>query len=209
MKKLLLTTFASVICLAFPATAQETTVPIKHDAYIAFRVGGSRMNMKMDGEKENQTVFSLSGAIGKKIASNLRGELELMTYGNYEENDIDGTDSFKYKHSAVNFSLNVLKDFDAGIVKPYVGGGLGFAVFNDELTYDFTDSGMRFWGKRSENNTVFNANIQAGIQMPVTEVLSVDMNARYTYFSDYKFFDDALKIENKAISLTAGVRINF
>ena len=209
MKKLLLTTFASVIGLAFPAAAQETIAPVKHDAYLSVRMGASRMNMKMDGEKENKNVFSLSGAIGKEIASGLRAEFELTTYGEYEENETDGSDSFKYTHNAVNFSLNVLKDFDAGKIKPYVGGGLGFAVFSDELKYDFTDSGVHYWGKQDETNTVFSANIQAGVQLPVTDFLSVDVNARYTYFDDYKVFDDTLKMENNAVSLTAGVRLNF
>lgn len=209
MKKLLLTTFASVICLAFPAAAQETAAPVKQDAYLSVRMGASRMNMKMDGEKENKNVFSLSGAIGKEIASGLRAELELTAYGDYEENESEGSDTFKYTHNAVNFSLNVLKDFDAGKIKPYVGGGLGFAVFSDELKYDFTDSGVHYWGKQDETNTVFSANIQAGVQLPVTDFLSVDVNARYTYFDDYKVLDDDLKMENNAVSLTAGVRLNF
>ncbi|MBR1944746.1 MAG: outer membrane beta-barrel protein, partial [Alphaproteobacteria bacterium] len=133
MKKILLTT-AAVLCFALPATARETetAAPVKQNAYLAFRLGGSRMNMKMDGEKENKSVFSLSGAIGTKIADGVRAELEVMTYGNYEETEIDGTDRYEYKHGVTNFSLNVLKDFDAGKIKPYVGGGLGFALFHDE-----------------------------------------------------------------------------
>lgn len=210
MKKMLLTT-AAVLCFALPATAQETetAAPVKQNAYLAFRLGGSRMNMKMEGEKENKSVFSLSGAIGTKIADGVRAELEVMTYGNYEENERDGTDRFDYKHSAVNFSLNVLKDFDVGKVKPYIGGGLGFAVFHDELKYDYTDGIWHYWGKRNENNTVFSANVQAGIAIPVTEVVSVDFNARYTYFGNYKFFDDALKMENKAANFTVGIRLDF
>ena len=210
MKKLLLTT-AAILCFALPARAQETetAAPVKQGAYLAFRLGGSRMNMKMDGGKENKSVFSLSGAIGTKITSDVRAELEIMTYGNYEETEIDGTDRFDYERSAVNFSVNVLKDFDAGKIKPYVGGGLGFAMFYDELKYDITVGLGRYRGERSENNTVFSANVQAGLAMAVTDIVSVDFNARYTYFGNYKFFDDTVKMENKALNFTVGLRIDF
>ena len=61
MKKLLLTT-AAVLCFAVPAFAQETetTAPVKQNAYLAFRLGASRMNMKYDGEKVNKNVIQLS-----------------------------------------------------------------------------------------------------------------------------------------------------
>ncbi|MBO4519806.1 MAG: porin family protein [Alphaproteobacteria bacterium] len=210
MKKLLLTT-AVVLCFATPAFAQntETTVPTKQNAYLAFRLGGSRMNMKYDGEKVNKNSLSLSGAIGTQIAPEIRAELEIMTYGEYKETEIDGTDRFDYKRDAVNFSVNVLKDFDAGKIKPYIGGGLGFAIFHDELKYDFTAGIWHYWGYRKENNTVFSANVQAGLALALTDVVSVDVNARYTYFGNYKFFNDALKMENKATNFTAGIRLDF
>ena len=210
MKKLLLTT-AAILCFALPARAQETetAAPVKQNAYLAFRLGASRMNMKYDGEKVNKNSLSLSGAIGTQIAPEIRAELEIMTYGEYKETEIDGTDRFDYKRDAVNFSVNVLKDFDAGKIKPYIGGGLGFAIFHDELKYDFTAGIWHYWGYRKENNTVFSANVQAGLALALTDVVSVDVNARYTYFGNYKFFDNTLKMENRADNMTAGLRINF
>ncbi|MBR1777731.1 MAG: porin family protein [Alphaproteobacteria bacterium] len=214
MKKILLTT-AAVLCFALPAFAQEitkeqeTTAPMLQNSYLAVRLGGSRLNMKMNGEKEDDTVFSLSAAIGTKIADGVRAELEAMTYGTYEETEIDGTDYYNYKHSAVNFSINVLKDFDFGKMKPYIGAGVGFAVFYDELKYDFTDSGWHYWGSNKENNSVFSANLQAGFAFAIAEKVSIDVNARYTHFSSYKFFEDTLKIENKAVNFTAGLRLDF
>ncbi len=209
MKKLLLTT--GMFCFILPAFAQETqtAAPVKQNAYLAFRLGSSRMNMKMDDEKEKKSVFSLSGALGTKINTDLRAELEIMTYGDYEETEADGTDLFEYKHSAVNFSLNLLKDFDIGKAKPYLGGGVGFGIFYDELKYDYTIAAWRYWGKRSENNAVFSANVQAGMAIAVTDTVLLDVNARYTYFGDYKVFDRSVKMENKAVNLTAGLRLNF
>ena len=216
MKKLLLTT-AAVLCFAAPAFAQntETTVPTKQNAYLAFRLGGNRMKINYNGAKVNKNSLSLSGAIGTKITSDVRAELEIMTYGNYEETEINGTDRFDYKRDAVNFSVNILKDFDvgtgadAGKIKPYIGGGLGFAVFHDELKYDFTAGIWHYWGYRKENNTVFSANVQAGLAFALTDAVFVDVNARYTYFDKYKFFDNTLKMENRAVNMTAGLRINF
>ena len=90
-----------------------------------------------------------------------------------------------------------------------VGGGLGFALFHDELKYDFTSGLTHYWGERKENNTVFSANVQAGLALTVTDIVSVDFNARYTYFGNYKLFDDTLKMENKALNFTAGIRLDF
>ena len=210
MKKSLLTTVA-VLCFAMPAFAQdtETTAPVKQNAYLSFRLGGNRMKMKYDGEKVSKSSLSLSGAIGTQIVPEVRAELEILTFGEYKETEIYGTDRFDYKRDAVNFSVNILKDFDVGKIKPYIGGGLGFAIFNDEVKYDFTAGIWHYWGYRKENNTVFSANVQAGLAFALTDAVSVDVNARYTYFDNYKFFNDALKMENRAVNMTAGLRINF
>ena len=212
MKKIFLMT-VSVLCFALPATAQETVSSAKQNSYLTFRLGAGRMNMEVktrkDNDKENKTLLAISGAVGTTIADGVRAEVELMAFEKYEDKVIDGSGQYYYEQSVANISVNILKDFDAGKIKPYIGGGLGFAVFHDESEYNFMSGMIHYRGKWKDDNVTLSANIQAGLAMDVTDKVGIDVNARYTYFDSYECFNDAIKMKNQTLNFTAGLRFNF
>lgn len=209
MKKLLLTT-AVVLCFAMPATAQEygRKAPAKqNNAYFTVRMGGSRLNMKIDEDKGHKSLFMMSGAIGTKIASDVRAEIELMATNNFEKTEIAVGSRYEYKHGLGNISLNILKDFDAGAFKPYIGAGIGAASFTDEFNYQV----LAIRGKKKETNTVLSGNVQAGLAVALTNTVSLDANARYTYFGNYeiKILGTEFKMKNNSTDLSVGLRFAF
>lgn len=209
MKKLLLAT-AAVLCFARPATAEEwrNTPAQQKDSYFSVRMGASRLNVKMEREKEHKSLFMMSGAFGTKIAQDVRAEVEIMATNNLEKTEIGIGERYEYKHSVGNFSLNFLKDFDAGSVKPYVGAGVGFGSFTDDLNYNIAGVVQ---GRKKVSNTVMSGNIQAGVAVPLTDTVSFDFNARYTCFGGYeiKLFGNKIKMKNNTADVSAGLRFAF
>ena len=216
MKKFLLTT-AAVLCLTLPANAQEAGKKAPADqqkstSYLTVRMGGGRFHMRVDDDKQNTSLFLLQGAVGMEIAPGIRGEVELTASANYETEDIDPFDYIKSEHSVVNLSLNVLKDFDLGTVKPYVGVGVGAATFYDEIKYNMDVLGVsRVRGTKNYTSSVLSANAQAGLAFTLTDNIMLDANVRYTHFGNYKnkFFGEKTKMKNHSADATIGIRYNF
>ena len=213
MKKLLLAT-AAVLCFARPATAQEweKKAPMEQkNSYFAFRMGGSHLNMKTEDEKEKKSLFMMSGAFGTKIYPDVRVEVELTATDTFEKNENVVGGKFEYKHSVGNFSLNVLRDFDARKIKPYIGAGVGFGSFTDEIKRDQTVGFSHFRENKKVTTTVLSGNIQAGVTVALTDTVSVDANARYTHFGDYevKFWGQKIKMKNNAVDMSVGLRFAF
>ena len=209
MKKILLTT-AAVICLATPAFAQGTGTKAhaqQNNMYFTVRMGSSRLNLKLDEEKGHESLFMMSGAIGTKIAEDVRAEVEIMATEDFEKTEIDAGDRVEFKHSVGNFSLNVLKDFDAGQIKPYVGVGVGIGSFTDDVKYQI----MGIRGRKKVSNSVLSGNVQAGVSFALTDTISVDANARYTHFGNYKIkvAGEETKMENRTTDLSIGLRFAF
>ena len=211
MKKFL--SAAVIVCFTLPAKAQQETV--KSNSYLTFRAGANYTNVKVDGDKYHKTVPVVTAAVGTKQTGGNSGigdfriEAELALFGNFKETELDGTDRIEYKQNAVNVSFNLLKDFKGENVTLYVGAGAGVAVFFDELKYDITVGARRYVGLEEKSNAVLNANLQAGLTFPVTDTVSFDVNARYTYFDTYKIFNDTIKIQNSAVNVSAGLRLAF
>ena len=210
MKKLLLTT-AAILCFAMPATAQEygrkAPAAQQNNAYFTVRMGGSRLNMKIDQANGHKSLFMMSGAFGTKIAPDVRAEIELMATNNYEKTQTNAVSRYEYKHGVGNLSLNILKDFDAGQIKPYVGVGIGAGSFTDEFDYQV----LAIRGKKKETNTVLSGNVQAGVSVALTNTVSLDANARYTYFGNYeiKILGTEFKMKNNSTDLSVGLRFAF
>ena len=209
MKKLLLAT-AAVLCFAIPAKAQEwkkQTSAQQTNSYFAVRMGGSRLSIKVNEEKENKSLFVMSGAIGTTIAPDVRAELELMATDNFEKKETGVGERYAYKHGLGNLSINILKDFDAGRIKPYVGIGIGTASFTDDINYQVL--GIR--ERRKVTTTVLNGNIQAGVAVSLTDTISLDTNARYTCFGNYeiKILGNKLKMKNNTADVSVGLRFAF
>lgn len=215
MKKVLLMT-AAVLCFALPANAQEAGRKASADqqkstSYLTVRMGSGRFHMRTDDDKQNTSLFLLQGAVGMEIAPGIRGEVELTASANYESEDIDPFEYMKSEHSVVNLSLNVLKDFDLGTVKPYVGVGVGSATFYDQIKYDLNMGLFRVRGTKNYSASVLSANAQAGLAFTLTDKIMLDANVRYTHFGNYKnkFFGEKTKMKNHSADATIGIRYNF
>lgn len=207
---------AAVLCFALPANAQEAGRKASADqqkstSYLTVRMGSGRFHMRTDDDKQNTSLFLLQGAVGMEIAPGIRGEVELTASANYESEDIDPFEYMKSEHSVVNLSLNVLKDFDLGTVKPYVGVGVGSATFYDQIKYDLNMGLFRVRGTKNYSASVLSANAQAGLAFTLTDKIMLDANVRYTHFGNYKnkFFGEKTKMKNHSADATIGIRYNF
>lgn len=215
MKKVLLMT-AAVLCFALPANAQEAGRKTSADqqkstSYLTVRMGSGRFHMRMDDDKQKTSLFLLQGAVGMEIAPGIRGEVELTASSAYKEKDVDPWDYMKSEHSVVNLSVNFLKDFDLGAVKPYVGVGVGAATFYDEIKYNLNMGLFRVRGTKNYAASVLSANAQAGLAFTLTDNIMLDANVRYTHFGNYKvkFFGEKTKMKNHSADATIGIRYNF
>jgi outer membrane autotransporter protein len=128
----------------------------------------------------SDTGYVIAGAVGyslTSVAPGLRVEAEVS----YRDNSNDGvwttttgvaSDSglLDFDHSAIAVLANVWYDFDVGGVKPYVGGGLGWADVEVDGTYiggtipaiDFSDNGFA-WQAGAGINFAISPNMQLGV----------------------------------------------
>ena len=210
------------MCMVSSAFAQEERIiTSSYGNYLTVRVGETNLStditLKYGNGKiwdKNKNIFSFVTAFGTYVRPDVRTEVEVMTIGKIKESYLDEFETDEVTHSGINFSLNFLKDFDLGKFKPYVGAGVGIAYFYDKIKYDYNDGYDHYWGGERETNFTFSTNLQTGIMIPVSDKISFDMNARYTYFSDYELFENSslfpnMDVKNKAVSVTAGLKFNF
>ncbi len=128
----------------------------------------------------SDTGFVIAGAIGyslTNVAPGLRVEAELS----YRQNSNDGlwstttggegdAGTLDFDHSATAVLANVWYDFDVGGVRPYVGGGIGWADVEVDGTYvggtlpaiDFSDDGFA-WQAGAGINFAISPNMQLGV----------------------------------------------
>ena len=104
--------------------------------------------------------------------------------------------------------MNILKDFDAGFIRPYVGAGVGFGSFTDDVSYNIAGF-VR--GRKKFSNTVPSGNVQAGFAVALTDTVSLDANARYTCFGNYdiKILGNKFKMKNNTADVSIGLRFAF
>ena len=136
---------------------------------------------------DSDTGFIVSGAIGMSLASVLDG-LRVEAEVAYRQNKVDGTwasdtnttavggnavGRLDYDHSTLSVMANVWYDFDIGGVKPYVGGGIGWADTDLDGNYiattpvavrplSFSDSGFA-WQLGAGANFAISPNMSLGV----------------------------------------------
>lgn len=120
-----------------------------------------------------KTGFTVGAAVGTQLLETVRGELEVAyfelnpTCATYrgDQDCVSGWDNGKV--SAVSIMTNVWKDFRIGMFSPYVGGGVGVAVF----TPDFDN-----W---EDAQLAMAAQVGAGVRMTVSDNVTVDAGYRF------------------------------
>ena len=171
-----------------------------------------------DIELSDEMGFAL--AVGFETAGGQRVELEAA----FRSSDIEGANDVRLNSMPVpsgyrlngdvdtwSLMVNVRQVIDVGSVRPYVGGGLGFARHDGTAALavgplpPFLPAVLE--GAESGDDTVFAYQFMAGIE--------VDMAESATLFGGYRYMGTAdLEIESLTASfdthaIEAGVRIRF
>lgn len=143
----------------------------------------------LDFANDPNIGFVLSAAVGmhlNNVLQGLRVEGELA----YRENDVDAqwvssitsatidalaSDSgvAQYQHNAFSIMANVWYDFQVAGLKPYVGGGIGWADVEADGVYQGKTAGQSF----SESG--FAWQLGGGLHLPIDEKLTLGIGYRY------------------------------
>ena len=91
-----------------------------------------------------------------------------------------------------NFMFNVIFQYPEGRIHPYFGAGLGASYFDFSLTSTSRIDDVIYSERGSSNDTVFAWQLLAGVNIDLTNNLSLDIGCRYfdTEYADYKYYDD-------------------
>lgn len=130
---------------------------------------------------DHKTGFTIGGAVGTHLAPGLRTELELSyarsALDSYST-DGDGSEPAS-GHLEQGFLLaNIWKDFNLGMLSPYIGGGLGFGAIHLE--------DGEFGDETETNDTGYGLAGQFGFgaRMEFSDNLSVDLGYRFKSIAD-------------------------
>jgi len=202
MKKLAMALMVAGICAA-PSLASAV------EPYVSLSAGMGFMNnsdvdlesgavwIATDHDVEYDSGYALEGAIGVKNDM-FRGEIAI----GYQAQDVDkifDTKTDIVDVSILSFMANGYADFkmDAGIT-PYLMGGLGVA------TVDVSVSSV------SVDSTPFAWQLGAGVGVPATDNITVDLGYRYFATADVDI-DSAVydKISFSTSKVMLGMRYSF
>jgi opacity protein-like surface antigen len=129
--------------------------------------------------------FTVGAAVGTQLAPGLRGEFELS----YLRSKLSGVgideNSSLPASGTVNqtyFLMNIWKDFNLGVVQPYIGGGLGvgFTSFGNGVVDDSGSSD----DLSSKTGVGIAGQFGVGARMPVSDSLMIDVGYRYKSIVD-------------------------
>lgn len=125
-------------------------------------------------EMNYATGFTIGAALGTQISDTVRGELELSyqyadVCGARDESDTTKCDDTDWagKQQSVNLLANVWKDFDTGVISPYIGGGIGLALVLPDIDE---------W---ADPDVALAAQVGGGLRYAVKEDLTLDLGYRF------------------------------
>ena len=147
---------------------------LNDEAFVAFTTPSTTFAFAGDAD----TGFIVGGAVGmslNQMFAGLRGEVEVA----YRQQDVDGawlsattggttSGALNYDQSTFSIMANLWYDFAVGGVRPYVGGGIGWARtevdgnFGPTLPFDLDDSGFA-WQLGAGVNFDISPNMMLGV----------------------------------------------
>jgi opacity protein-like surface antigen len=171
---------ASVSCVALalaastqPSAADEFGAGWGSNWYVSLFGGGTFADAVEDYygyvyDTRLKDGFTFGGAVGTLLYPGLRGEIELS----WQQNQNRDTRPFVAPRAGlpgdtdVTFVFaNLWKDFGHGMVRPYVGGGVGVGMVD-------TDSDIFGLTRIDDDGVGFAGQLGAGLRIPVTDRLA-------------------------------------
>lgn len=205
--------FAAAIIAAIPLAAQASDLPLKKapvapvsmvkpsGSLYVFGMGGSVVPNTVEASQDVlgseievlvdvDTGYTLSGGIGYNFGNGLRieGELGHLSVGTSHislpdfplDSDADGDISGTYAMA------NAWYAFDLGAIRPFVGGGVGYAMLNMDSSYFLSEptDGV------DDGDNAFAWQMGAGVEFDIAS--NISLIARYRYFAtgDFTVQDD-------------------
>lgn len=130
---------------------------------------------------ESDTGWFVGGAVGYSLSQLVTPGLRVEVEVGYRDNSVDGdwvsttgvvSDSglLEYDHTSLSVMANAWYDFDVGGVRPYVGGGVGWAdvevdgnfLGGDVPAFKYSDDGFA-WQVGGGINFQVSPNVQLGL----------------------------------------------
>jgi opacity protein-like surface antigen len=125
-----------------------------------------------------------------------------------------------------NFMFNAIVKYPDGKIHPYVGLGVGVSYFDLSATSTSSIDGVNSSVRRSVDDTVFAWQMMAGVEIDLTNKLSLDIGCRYFdtehvddnhYYDDDYYYDhyydhdhhDDRTLDFKTFMVTLGLKYRF
>ena len=125
----------------------------------------------------------------------------------FEFNSVDGN------LGVFSMMANAWFDFhNASLITPYWGGGIGFAVLDQDDTYVVDPQGGSGVLYPGDDDTVFAYQLGVGIEIALNPMMSLDIGYRYFGTSDAKFNSDPYISSDgnfESHNAVAALRVNF
>jgi len=150
-------------------------------------VGPGQTAASLTKTDSHDTVVPVGAAIGfnwRKHGVSLRTEFEYLNRGNfgYTSSPVftNGTPiGLTSKIGSQTLFANVFYDFhNATLFTPFLGGGIGVAI--NKSTTTLNRIGSPVFDTFETTDTKFAWNIGAGVALPITEILLLELSYRYT-----------------------------
>lgn len=97
-----------------------------------------------------------------------------------------------YDWKVSDFAINVNGHYNIqmeGMLKPYVGAGLGFNFISSTVTLpSYTLFGVTYGGEQTESATRLGINLLAGVNYKLSDMLTLVVEPRYVLASDFNHF---------------------
>lgn len=121
-----------------------------------------------------------------------------------------------------NFMFNAILKYPEGKIHPYFGLGIGASYFDFSVTATSRLNGVSYNTRRSYDDTVFAWQVLAGVDIELTNNLSLDIGGRYfdteslndsyddDYYDDYDYDHyDGPTLDYRTFMVTLGLKFRF
>lgn len=123
-----------------------------------------------------------------------------------------------------NFMFNAIVKYPEGKIHPYLGLGIGASYFDFSVTATSRLNGVSYHTRRSYDDTVFAWQVLAGVDIELTNNLSLDIGGRYfdteslndsyddDYYDDHDYDHDHYDgptLDYRTFMVTLGLKFRF